>query len=188
METPTRHRIIEAARALFSEKSWLGVTMGDIADRVGISKPALYHHFASKTELYGVVMDQVTEDLRSRIVKAARASAPAERLHRVVKEYLEFGMAEKNLVKALVASPSPDDCELRARIARSRTELEKCVQPIVQDVVAEHGLPPTTDSGLLVGLLFAMMNGLLLDSSFWDKKVDPGCVADQMIEAFGLLS
>lgn len=186
METPTRQRIVEAARALFSERSWLGVPMGDIADRVGISKPALYHHFASKTELYAVVMDQVAEDLRTRIVRAVGAATPAERLHQVVKDYLEFGVAEKNLVNALVANPSPRDSELRARVAGSRRELEKHVRPVVEDVIAEHGLAITIDSGLLVELLFAMMDGLLLEYSFWGKRVEPGCVADRMIEAFGL--
>ena len=45
--------ILEAANRLLSEKGYQGMTMDDLANRVGIAKGSLYQHFRSKDELVG---------------------------------------------------------------------------------------------------------------------------------------
>ncbi|MCK5459726.1 helix-turn-helix transcriptional regulator, partial [Candidatus Parcubacteria bacterium] len=40
-----KKNIIKAARGLFSEYSYLGVSMSDIAKKLNITKAALYYHF-----------------------------------------------------------------------------------------------------------------------------------------------
>lgn len=57
-----KEEIIYAALQLASENGLKAVSLGDIADRVGIKKPSLYNHFASKEELidemYSVLREQ----------------------------------------------------------------------------------------------------------------------------------
>jgi AcrR family transcriptional regulator len=48
--------ILEAANRLLSEKGYQGMTMDDLANRVGIAKGSLYQHFRSKDELVGVAL------------------------------------------------------------------------------------------------------------------------------------
>jgi AcrR family transcriptional regulator len=47
----TRQRIQEAARDLFTQQGVQRTSLQDIADKLGITKPALYYHFASREEL-----------------------------------------------------------------------------------------------------------------------------------------
>ena len=47
----TRQRIQEVARDLFLQQGVQRTSLQDIADRLGITKPALYYHFASREEL-----------------------------------------------------------------------------------------------------------------------------------------
>ncbi|MBO0680229.1 TetR/AcrR family transcriptional regulator [Mycolicibacterium sp. S2-37] len=47
----TRQRIQEVARELFVVKGVQRTSLQDIAARLGISKPALYHHFSSREDL-----------------------------------------------------------------------------------------------------------------------------------------
>ncbi len=47
----TRDRILDAAWTLLEEKAGSGVRMSDIARQAGISRQAVYLHFASRTEL-----------------------------------------------------------------------------------------------------------------------------------------
>jgi AcrR family transcriptional regulator len=47
----TRDRILEAARDLFSTQTYRASSMREIAARLGIAKPSLYHHFSSKAEI-----------------------------------------------------------------------------------------------------------------------------------------
>jgi len=47
----TRALILHTARALMLTRAYLGLSFQELADRVGIRKPSLYHHFPSKEAL-----------------------------------------------------------------------------------------------------------------------------------------
>lgn len=53
----TRHTILKAARELIQTRSYLGFSFQDLADRVGIRKASLYHHFPSKEALGVAVLE-----------------------------------------------------------------------------------------------------------------------------------
>jgi AcrR family transcriptional regulator len=61
----TRERIPVVALRLFAEKGYDATSMREIAEQLGITKPALYYHFDSKEailrELLGELHDQVAE-------------------------------------------------------------------------------------------------------------------------------
>lgn len=187
-DTPeaTKERIIRITSDLFSERSYLGVSMSDIAERVGITKPALYYHFSSKMELYAEVLDTVFAGLRAVIAEATNAEKPGRRLHQLVKDYLDFGMREKNLVNALVVRLVPNDPELRLRIVSFRQELADQVEPIVGEIVVGGHLPNEIDSSSVAEMLMALMDGLLIEYSFLDKPIDSERVADQILVVLGL--
>lgn len=65
----TRERILEAALELLSEKGYDRTTFVDIADRIGLTKGAVYWHFASKQELFLALIRFFTER-RERLVEA----------------------------------------------------------------------------------------------------------------------
>ena len=47
----TREKILDVALDLFTDQGFDGTSMREIAERLGISKPAIYYHFASKEEI-----------------------------------------------------------------------------------------------------------------------------------------
>ncbi len=51
-DTSTRQRALDAALELFSYRGYQAVSMGDIADALGIKAPSLYKHFKGKEEIY----------------------------------------------------------------------------------------------------------------------------------------
>jgi AcrR family transcriptional regulator len=53
---PTRRRILETAYELFYRRGFTRVAVSDVAERAGITKRTLYHHFESKDELLGAVL------------------------------------------------------------------------------------------------------------------------------------
>src|SRR5713101_2207804 len=50
-----RSRILRAASQVFDEKGYRQATMDDIAQKLGVSKGALYLYFASKEELFDAI-------------------------------------------------------------------------------------------------------------------------------------
>jgi len=51
-----RNSIIDAAKQLFAEKGFHGVSIDEIVNQVGVSPSILYRHFSSKEELYEAVL------------------------------------------------------------------------------------------------------------------------------------
>src|SRR4051794_6319229 len=66
----TRGALVAAARALFAERGYAAVGTGEIVQRAGVTRGALYHHFAGKQELFGAVYEQIERELTERIVRA----------------------------------------------------------------------------------------------------------------------
>ncbi|WP_410537948.1 ScbR family autoregulator-binding transcription factor [Streptomyces sp. KL2] len=58
----TRREVLEAAAEVFAERGYAATTISEILSRAGVTKGALYFHFASKEELLrGVLEEQFTE-------------------------------------------------------------------------------------------------------------------------------
>jgi TetR/AcrR family transcriptional repressor of nem operon len=56
--TDTRKQILRTARELLMTRSYLGFSFQDVADRVGIRKASLYHHFATKDALAIAILQE----------------------------------------------------------------------------------------------------------------------------------
>lgn len=54
----TRQRLLEVAAELFAERGYSGASLGEIASRLGIRKPSLYNHIASKDELFMELLER----------------------------------------------------------------------------------------------------------------------------------
>jgi AcrR family transcriptional regulator len=50
-DASTRERILDVALDLFTEQGFDGTSMREIADRLHITKPSIYYHFASKEDI-----------------------------------------------------------------------------------------------------------------------------------------
>ena len=61
MAEGTKARILEAALALFAQNGYLGTSMSDIARQLGITKAALYKHYASKQEILDRIVERMNE-------------------------------------------------------------------------------------------------------------------------------
>jgi AcrR family transcriptional regulator len=79
-------RVVAAASALTLELGWAGVTMGKLADRVGVSRQTVYNEVGSKPQLaeemvlaelakFLTVVDTAFDDHPGDLVEAIRAAA-----------------------------------------------------------------------------------------------------------------
>ena len=69
--TSTRDLILHEATTLFLERGYHGISMREIAARVGVSKASLYYHFRDKEQLFLAIL-HANIDLITNIVDRAR--------------------------------------------------------------------------------------------------------------------
>jgi AcrR family transcriptional regulator len=83
---------LRVAREAFSQLGYAGASMGDIAARAGIRKSSLFHHFATKDELYREALSGILADLGAHVKEALEGGGPIlERMaksNRAVQQYL----------------------------------------------------------------------------------------------------
>jgi len=60
-QTDTRQRALEVALELFAEHGYEQTSLREIADRLGVTKAALYYHFPSKEALLSGIVDSLVE-------------------------------------------------------------------------------------------------------------------------------
>ena len=61
MAEGTKERILRTALELFAQNGYLGTSMNDIAGQLGITKAALYKHYASKQEILDKIVERMNK-------------------------------------------------------------------------------------------------------------------------------
>jgi AcrR family transcriptional regulator len=77
----TRASLVATARPLFAEYGFAGVGTETIVRAAGVTRGALYHHFADKTELFAAVYEAIEQDLArelGELLAAAGVTDPIE--------------------------------------------------------------------------------------------------------------
>jgi AcrR family transcriptional regulator len=92
--TSTRERILHQGLALMSQSGLSGVTLGVLADQVGISKSGLFAHFRSKEDVQIELLTHMAEFVMEHVVPPSMtASEGLPRLRAVVRNW--FGWAQR---------------------------------------------------------------------------------------------
>ncbi|OBF08082.1 TetR family transcriptional regulator [Mycobacterium sp. ACS4054] len=74
----TREALVSAARPLFAAQGFSEVALEAIVRAAGVTRGALYHHFADKTELFATVFEQVEAEVAARMGEAIAASGETD--------------------------------------------------------------------------------------------------------------
>src|SRR6266700_4097739 len=86
----TRAQLIGAATELFAERGYAGVGTEEIVRRAGVTRGALYHHFADKRDLFRAVHERLEEQVTRGIAeRVAGLTDPVESMVTGLRAYLD---------------------------------------------------------------------------------------------------
>ena len=159
----SRGEILDAALGCFASRGYHETSMDDIASRAGLSKGAVYWHFAGKRELFLALVDRFSEHAFESL--AAVADAPDWRaalraIFANVREQLDSGMPLFRLGLEYIAQSARDE-EIRVRAERAQGVWKTAVEKQIARGVASGTLLPV-DAGAVGLLLDAAIDGLML--------------------------
>jgi AcrR family transcriptional regulator len=146
----TKKRIQAVARELFAEKGVQKTSLQEIADRLGITKPALYYHFPSREELVRSIVQPLIDAGQEFLER--REQAPERDARALLEGFFDFHyehredmllvltemttLAELGLIDVVL--------EWRARLTRLLFGTEPTLQQATRGVMALGGMQDCT--------------------------------------------
>jgi AcrR family transcriptional regulator len=155
----TQERIFKAARKLFDEKGIEGVSLRNVAKKIGITPMAIYRHFEDKEALIdALVLDGLAE--WSARVEALPPCKGLERIVQIGEAYLDFALKEPRryeaafLLHSSKARRYPDDF-LAGRSPAGNAQMTAFNEAIAQGLIAKDAPIEmlVTNAGLSQGLI-----------------------------------
>jgi AcrR family transcriptional regulator len=162
----TRAALVKASRELFADQGFAATSRDEIAQRAGVTRGALYHHFESKTAVFAAVIAELEDELVERVVSAAAEgeSVRAE-LHLGCRAYMD-ACADPTIARFLVEAPA-----VLGVAACRALDAEACL-PLLEDGFTRaeaEGVEVPGDPGVAAALLLGFLNeaaGLIAAAPF----------------------
>lgn len=182
----TRERLIQEAEALMRTRGYAAFSYADLADRIGIRKASIHHHFRTKEELGNALIDAYLTKFRAALETIrVEESDPHTRLSRYgwfFTDSIRNGMMP--LCGALSAEIFALPPSMQQRV-RAFFELHlDWLKSVLRDGVAANELRPDLDVDHAAALVLSVLEGASLVA--WALK-DSGLIGpafDQAVSAF----
>lgn len=149
--------VILAAVAAFDEHGYDATTMGMIAERLKVSKSALYHHVDGKEELLTLALETAFEALDAGLRSAEHSPETLDvRFEAFIREMVQILIDYQPFVRLLLRLRGNSPAELRA--LTRRREFDARMSAIVLQAQLAGLLRDDLDPTVVARLLFGAMN------------------------------
>jgi AcrR family transcriptional regulator len=134
-------------------------SMGDLAERLGITKSSIYHHVSSKEQLLRMAVDQALDGLFAAVDEVRAMEGPAiRRLEHLVRRSVLLLADRVEFVTLLLRVRGNTAVEREALLRRR--EFDSRVTELAVMAKLEGDLRPDVDPATAARLLFGMVNSL----------------------------
>jgi AcrR family transcriptional regulator len=154
-----RLEVLRAAARTFNNRGFHVATLDDVADELGVTKPAIYYYAKSKDELLSACAQMALEVLEAALDNSATPDpSPAERLRRFFAFYAETICQDFGRCLVLTEPRDLAPASRKTNIA-ARRALNQGVREIIREGIAAGVFRPCDDLAL-ASALFDAFNGL----------------------------
>ena len=183
----TKDAILREALDLSSAQGLEGLSLGNLAKSLGMSKSGLFAHFASKQALQLQVLDAAAERFTQTVISPGlKAPRGLPRLRSVFAHWMHWEKAEfQGGCPFISASFELDSQEspVRERLQKQQQVLFQTIHRLVEEAIAEGHLKPDLDPGQSVFEIW----GLLLSYHHYARMMDAQDATQRAERAFDSL-
>ncbi|MDQ1627090.1 MAG: hypothetical protein QOI54_834 [Actinomycetota bacterium] len=154
--------VLRRAIDLFNRQGYDGTSIGDIAQDLGLTKSAIYHHVPSKEHLLSAALDEALDGLTAAIDAALSAepgTSAYDRLRTTVQQSVKILIYHLPAVTLLLRVRGNSEVEVAA--LKRRRVLDEKLAGLVAAAAAEGAVREDIAPDLISRLLFGMVNSLV---------------------------
>ncbi len=158
----SRDAILHAAAALATTKGFAGLSFGELADQLGMSKSGLYAHFGSKEELELAIIQTAIDIFQDDVVTHINAAPPGlARLRTLADSFLSHVRRRVFpggcFFAALAAELDTRPGRARDQVAAVGSQWLSLIDQCLREAVERREISPRTDRPQAVFELDAML-------------------------------
>ena len=189
----TRTAILDAAVQVFSLKSVAATSLADIAREAGVTRGAIYWHFANKADLLNALWDEVLL-LYTPLARASESRDEPDPLGRLRELYVRFlgrladDPRQQQLIRILFdqGSGSEDIDLIRTRHLQTLHQRNRSVQTVLRNAIDLGQLSPDLDVRLGTIAVVSFIHGLIanwvLTPDMFDIKGDAPALIEGLLQ------
>jgi TetR/AcrR family transcriptional regulator, cholesterol catabolism regulator len=173
--------LLDAAALLFAQRGYEGMSMRELATKVGMLHGSIYYHFPSKDDLFLTVYEEANRRSKENFAKVLEGiTDPWERLEAACIGHVEAILQENHYALVVRQLVMPQNEELRRRIIELRDKHEDLFRKLIDDLPLPGGV---NRKYLRLALL-----GALSHTQVWYKAGGdtPKTIARRFLRLFGL--
>lgn len=170
----TLERILSTARDAFAQQGFDGARLDSIAKAAGVTKQLVYHYFKTKEELYGVVLDRVSDEVLAMLDdpdydRLAPPDAVRCLIERIMQAY-----AERPYIVGMTLDQDLHKGEHISRRSKYMPSVRKFiaerVAPMLERGVAEGAFRPGLNPSLFYWSIFSLASAVFTQSWAMSKS------------------
>jgi Transcriptional regulator len=186
----TRDSIVDAAVRVFAVKGVPQTSLDDIAREAGVTRGAIYWHFANKADLINTLWDQVLQ-CYAPLTQASEAPDEPDPLGKMKNLYLSIfkDLAEDQRLQQLFrllfddSDRSEDTRLIRLRHVQTRLERLQGIQATLENAKKKGQLSPDLDVRLGAISVLVFVYGLIANWTVTPEMFDIQKEGEPLIEA-----
>lgn len=174
-DSKSKENIIKNAFILFLKKGFKQVTIKDIIEKTGLSKGAIYHHFASKEDIYKATLNTyyfnllnadvnqlMTDDFKENVAVLYQVATEVfSNIENLSEEGLDFPI--RNFFNFQLESEINDG--VRSEIAETVQKYRKATQTMVENAIKAKQIRSDIDSEILALQIIGLIEGTAINHS-----------------------
>lgn len=154
-----RERVLEAALNLFAEHGVNGTSLQMIADRLGVSKAAVYYQFHSKDDIVFAVVEPIFDDMRRLLRIAEAMSSPDARREAAISGMVELAVRHRRVSAVFHGDPAIDT------LVHTRDDLNAVIERLTAILL---GPDPDTSCRVMMSMLASGIFSSAMDPELAD--------------------
>jgi AcrR family transcriptional regulator len=160
----TRERILDVALELFTDQGFDGTSMREIAERLDISKPAIYYHFASKEEILMALHLRLHEFGKAALARLTGQTVTLQTWGSLLNELLDQMLAQRKIF----LMHERNQAALEKLHRKDHADEHDDIQQRYRQALADPSLP-LRDRVRMACSLGAVFGGLLMAGEAFDN-------------------